>query len=124
EEEVLGILEIAGFKEIEAYKRDFIEKACTSIASSIQSVKISQRTNELLRQHQEQAEELAQKEEEMRQNMEELTATQESMSRREAELINEIQSLKNKHQREIKQLRDYINDSEPPVQKREVEELD
>ncbi|MBQ4231048.1 MAG: PAS domain S-box protein [Salinivirgaceae bacterium] len=56
-----------------------------SIASTISTVKINERTNNLLNQSKVQAEELASKEEEMRQNMEELQATQEEAARRENE---------------------------------------
>lgn len=84
-DEIFGIIELASFHELEDYKINFVEKVGESIASTISTVKINERTNNLLNQSKIQAEELASKEEEMRQNMEELQATQEEAARRENE---------------------------------------
>lgn len=82
---VFGIIELASFHKLEDYKINFVEKLAESISSTISTVKINERTNNLLNQSKIQAEELASKEEEMRQNMEELQATQEEAARRENE---------------------------------------
>lgn len=84
-DEIFGIIELASFHTLEDYKINFVEKVGESIASTISTVKINERTNNLLNQSKIQAEELASKEEEMRQNMEELQATQEEAARRENE---------------------------------------
>ena len=102
-EVVYGVMEIASFKNFEDYRIQFIERVAESLASSISSMRISEKTNLLLREAQQQSEQMRSQEEEMRQNFEELSATQEAqerykkeMEQREAELLEEIQKLKEK----------------------------
>jgi len=83
--EVIGVMEIASFKEFEDYKIEFIEKLASTIASTILTVENNEKTNLLLEQTNQQAEEMRSQEEEMRQNMEELIATQEESEKRSSE---------------------------------------
>ena len=90
---VFGVIEFASFKEFNKYEIDFLERVSKNIATSINSVQVNIKTNELLGQSQQQAEELAAQEEELRQNMEELQATYESAEEKENLLKQKIEDL-------------------------------
>ncbi len=92
-QEVIGVIEMAGLKELQQYEIDFIEKLGENIASTIASVKNNIETSRLLMQSQKQSEELKSQEEELRQNMEELQSTQEEASRREKQLGSVLQAV-------------------------------
>jgi methyl-accepting chemotaxis protein len=106
DEKVMGVLEIASFKEFEPHEIDFIEKVGESVASTLMGAKINETTKELLDRTQEQAEEMQAQEEEMRQNMEEMMATQEEANRREMDLEEENERLK----QELEELRQQLGE--------------
>ena len=81
-------MEIASFQIFQPYEIDFVERLGESIASTVASVKNSERTRTLLKETQLQAEQLKAQEEEVRQNLEELSATQEAMQR----VLKEVES--------------------------------
>ncbi len=83
-----GVIEIASFYELENYKIEFIEKVAESVASTISAVKTNIRTSKLLKESQQQAQALAEQEEQMRQNMEELQATQEEADRYSEQFVS------------------------------------
>ncbi|NJO01622.1 MAG: GAF domain-containing protein [Bacteroidia bacterium] len=85
-DEVYGAIEIASFDYLEKYEKDFIEKLCENIASTMSSVKINENTKLLLDETRQYAEQMQAQEEEMRQNMEELAATQEEMEKNQKKL--------------------------------------
>lgn len=93
DKDVYGIVELASFKEYQAHEIAFVEKLAETIASTLASVKVSQKNLHLIEQFQQQAEEMHAQEEEMRQNMEELQATQEELARKEQDYILRIKEL-------------------------------
>lgn len=95
EDDILGIVELASFKEFEKFEIRFVEEVAQSIASTLLTAKINARTEQLLNESQKQSEELAAQEIEVRQNMEEMRATQELAQRREAALSGILSAVDN-----------------------------
>ena len=93
-DEVYGVIEMASFGKMKEHEIRFVEKVAESIASTISTAQINERTKRLLTQSQQMSEELKAQEEELRQNQEELQATQEQMRRRQVELERENEMLK------------------------------
>ena len=93
-EDVFAIIELASLELFEDYKINFLEELGEKLASTVSIVKNNERTNRLLKKSKEQANELITSEEELRQNLEEMRATQEQSDKREKDLMEEIQLLK------------------------------
>jgi HAMP domain-containing protein/putative methionine-R-sulfoxide reductase with GAF domain len=87
-QDIFGVIELATFEPFRPFEVEFVQKMAESIASTMSSAKVNERTRKLLEQSQTQAEQLRSQEEEMRQNMEELMATQEQMTRSKEEETN------------------------------------
>jgi PAS domain S-box-containing protein len=85
-DKIEGVIELASFNLFQPFEIEFLQKLGESIASTIASVKINERTKHLLDESQMQSEQMRAQEEEMRQNMEEIAATQEEMQRKNAEM--------------------------------------
>ncbi len=92
---LLGVIEVASFHKFLPFEITFLEKLSENIAASIGSIRMNDRTREMVGQLQQQTEEMKAQEEEMRQNMEELSATQEEMLRKEQEYLSRIRALEN-----------------------------
>jgi hypothetical protein len=93
-EEVFGVMEMASFQLFSEHEIAFIQRVADSIASTVASVQVNERTTRLLAQSQQMSEEMKAQEEELRQNQEELQATQEQMFRRQRDLEAENAQLK------------------------------
>lgn len=92
-QEIFGIMEIAGFRDLQTWEIEFVERVADMIASTISVARINERTRTLLADSQSLTENLRAQEEEMRQNFEELRSTQEEMNRRETQLKDRIKEL-------------------------------
>jgi GAF domain-containing protein/HAMP domain-containing protein len=115
-DQIFGVMEVASFTTLAEHEIEFVEKVAESIASTVSTVKINERTQKLLTESQQMTEEMRAQEEEMRQNMEELQATQEGMKRQENDLIdsmnaklkaveNAAREKESEHQRQLEQLK-------------------
>ncbi|PLX13539.1 MAG: hypothetical protein C0597_11565 [Marinilabiliales bacterium] len=93
-DELYGVIELASFEVFDEHTIDYLTQSAESVASSIASVEINNKTKLLLEKTKVQAEEIASREEEMRQNMEELEATQEESSRKVEHLEQIIAELR------------------------------
>ena len=85
-DKIEAIIELASLGKFEDYQVTFLEKAGEFVASALQSVRTTEKMQNLLEASQSQAEQMRSTEEEMRQNLEELQTTQEEMVRRQKEL--------------------------------------
>jgi CHASE3 domain sensor protein len=92
-EQVRAVLELAAFQMLEEHQFAFLEKAGEVIAAAVATAEINEKTSLLLRQLQDQTEQMRAQEEELRQNMEELEATQEEMRRKEVLLQQQLAAL-------------------------------
>jgi CHASE3 domain sensor protein len=90
-DQIYGVAELASFSAMADFEIDFVKKVAESIASTVSTVKINERTQKLLTESQQMTEEMRAQEEEMRQNMEELQATQEGMKRQENDMMHSME---------------------------------
>lgn len=92
-DEIVGLIEVASFKEFSNHEITFVEKICENIAHTISSIRISEHTRKLLTESQELTEQMRAQEEELKQNQEQLQATQEEITRKYKRLFNELKTL-------------------------------
>ncbi|MEL7001273.1 MAG: PAS domain-containing protein [Bacteroidota bacterium] len=85
-DEVLGVMELAGFNALDDFQIEFVRKVGENIASALSTAQTNSQTSRLLEESQVQTEQMRAQEEEIRQHMEEMQATQEEMERTRIEL--------------------------------------
>lgn len=93
EDEVFGVVELASFRELEAFELEFVDEIAESIASTLAGVKTNQKTAALLKQSQKQAEQLMRQEDEMKINMHELEKAQEESRKKESEITGILNAM-------------------------------
>ena len=91
---VLGVIELASLGEIPAYQIEFISQLGDALATTLARVRANLQSRELFEQTKKQAEELASQEKVFRQNLEKLENEKQDATRREEELLKEIEKLK------------------------------
>jgi len=92
-EQVLGVIELATVRLLRPFEIDFIESMSESIASSLFAVQTNERTSELLKQSQAQAEALKEQDSVMRENMKKLEQAQEDSSKKESEITGILNAI-------------------------------
>lgn len=80
-DQVFGIIELASFNLLEAYKIQFVQRVAENIATTIHSMESNLRTEKLLEETREQADQLAVQEEQLKQNLEALKQAQEERAK-------------------------------------------
>lgn len=100
---IVGIVELASFKDFSKHEIEFVEKIGESIAFTVSSIRTAEKTHGMLTELNAQAEQMRAQEEELRQNQEELQATQETISRKYDALFRKLGELN--HQSKFDQLK-------------------
>lgn len=95
EEICVGVLELASFNEVPAYRKQYLEKLSFQLAATIHTTQISEKTKNLLDESRMQTEQMRVREEELKQNLEEMQAMQEDYTRKSVEYEHTIQKLQN-----------------------------
>lgn len=95
-QQLIGVLEMASFKEFTALQYEVLDKFIAQISSTLSNVVFNETTRRMLEESINKEEMLRQQEEEMRQQLEELMATQEEFQRKEIDYQKEIEELKKK----------------------------
>jgi methyl-accepting chemotaxis protein len=93
---VYGIIELASFKTIQDFQKEFVLRISENIAATLSSVEVNNKTQKLLSESQLLTEKMKEQEEEMMQNLEELQATQDDITRKEFQKEQELKGLNEK----------------------------
>ncbi|HRE67692.1 MAG: PAS domain S-box protein [Cytophagales bacterium] len=92
-EEVFGVIELAGFEKFNASQIRFVQELGTMMARTIFNIKVNERTRKLLAESQAMSYDLKEKQEVLRQNAEEMQATQEELQLSNLKLEEQIEEV-------------------------------
>ncbi len=92
-EEVYGVVELAGLKKFDSSQVKFVQELSVILARTIFNIKVNERTRKLLGESQALSAELTEKQEVLRQNAEEMRATQEELQRSNIKLEEQIEEV-------------------------------
>ncbi len=93
DDEILGVVEIASFANFQDFEIEFVEKIAENIASSLSTVRINQKTAQLLEQSRKQAEALENQEVQMRKRIEDMENVKEEAIKEAGEIKGFITSI-------------------------------
>lgn len=99
EEKLQGVFEFASIKEFKPHEVRFVKEIAEIVARTIYNLKITEKTERLLRESQEMTQELKENEEELRQNAEEMRLTQEELEKTNTHLEEKIQEVNQSQKR-------------------------
>lgn len=100
EENLQGVMEIAFLhSEVEGYKRRFADEISSMIGQTIYSLKVTERTEQLLKESQQMTSALRENEEQLRLNAREMIAAQEELEKSNKLLESQIQEVANSGKR-------------------------
>ena len=95
DDSVYGVIELATVRLLRPFEIDFVESLAESIASSLHGVQVNQRTADLLKQSQAQAEALKEQEKAMKESMKKLEEAQAESSKKESEITGILAAINN-----------------------------
>lgn len=99
EEKLQGAFEFASVKEFKPYEIEFVKGIAEIVARTFYNLKITEKTEMLLRESQEMTQELKENEEELRQNAEEMRLTQEELEKTNIHLEQKVQEVNQSQKR-------------------------
>ena len=105
-DDVVGVLEVASFNQIEERTIRFLETVSENIASNVMSINTKEQIENMYQLSQEQSAKMHEQDEELRQQMEELKATQEASERREQKLTAELEEYRQEAEKLKKEIKD------------------
>lgn len=100
-EKVYGVIELAGLQKFNSSQIKFIQELSTMLARTIFTIKVNERTRQLLAESQEMSNDLKEKQDVLRQNAEEMQTTQEELQHSNKlleEQVDEVNHTRNRMQ--------------------------